>query len=70
MPLSELQMSEAKEEAISFLESSIYALALMLSLNPEELVAPYDVPVLQENINHPFYVSLKHQLEALAKIAP
>jgi hypothetical protein len=56
--LTELQKSQAKQKAISFLENSIYELALQLGVDVLEINSSYDIPVEESEPTYKAHLAL------------
>jgi hypothetical protein len=74
MSISEEDKLKAKNKAKAYLEQSIYALALMLSIDPDDLPEEYENPITpsDDGINSELWHShecLKVQISAYSKLA-
>ena len=68
MALNEASVLKAKAEAREFLEYSVFLLATLLDIEPEDISADMTIPVDELNHEFPYYESLVKQVRILESL--
>ena len=66
--LSEQQKNKAKENAMAFLEQSIFELSIQLGVDEDDLTDSYEIPVQETDLLHNSFLSLLRMKQNLDKL--